>query len=247
MEINEHVAALRDEGARMADAITAVSASAAIPTCPEWTMRDLVLHTGEVHRWATAHVTGTAGEPGSDEQDFVGPLPGDTDLRAWFLEGHAGLVDALANAPADLECWTFMKAPSPLAFWARRQCHETGIHRVDAESASRTITPFEAGVAADGIDELLSCFITRRSSKLRAETERSLAVHTADTSDTWLVRFSDHVETTRDHGEGDCTIRGTASDLHLFLWNRIDRDALQVEGDASVLDTWRNSVTIRWS
>lgn len=251
MEVAEHVAALRNDGALMAAAIEAAGASAPIPTCPEWTMRDLVLHQGEVHRWATAHVTGNAGEPGADEADFVGPLPDDRDLVAWFEVGHAGLVDALTNAPADLECWTFLAAPSPLAFWARRQCHETGIHRADAQSASMAIAPFDPAVAADGIDELLTGFVTRPKSKLRSDIPRSLGVAATDTGDRWRVRVSDHVETERGAGgapgDADCMIQGTASDLFLFLWNRTARTTIEAEGDVGLLDVWRNLVRIRWS
>jgi hypothetical protein len=42
-------------------------------------------------------------------------------------------------------------------------------------------------------------------------------------------------------------VRGHASDLYLLLWNRRDRGGLDVQGDASLLDLWRESVRIRWS
>lgn len=156
------------------------------------------------------------------------------------------LVDALATAEPDLQCWSFLAAPSPLAFWARRQCHETGIHRADAESASGPISAFPAEVAADGIDELLSLFITRRGGRLASDTPRVLLVRPDDTADAWLVRVADTVTTERTAGAADCTVQGAASDLHLFLWNRCDASALRVDGDASLLDLWRTSVTIRW-
>src|SRR4051794_22405295 len=165
----------------MAAAIEAVPATAPIPTCPEWTMRDLVLHQGEVHRWAGAIVAGKHMKP--PEGDVVGPAPSDPALVDWFREGHASLVDALETADPALECWSFLPAPSPLAFWARRQCHETGIHRADAETASGTITPFAPDVAVDGIDELLSAFITRRGGRLTSEMPRTLLVQTDDTRD----------------------------------------------------------------
>ena len=75
--------------------------------------------------------------------------------------------EALRSAPADLECWTFLPADSPLAFWARRQAHETTIHRVDVESISASLTPLDAQLSADGIDELLFGFASR-GRKLRA-------------------------------------------------------------------------------
>ena len=57
--------------------------------------------------------------------------------------------------PPDLDCWAFLPAPSPLAFWSRRQAHETAIHRADVESALRVRPVYPKEFAADGIDELL--------------------------------------------------------------------------------------------
>jgi uncharacterized protein (TIGR03083 family) len=250
VDVPSHIARLRTEGELMAQAIEAVAPTAPIPTCPEWTMRDLVLHQGEVHRWACAHVAGRRTEPVGDDEDVVGPLPADADLSPWFRDGCAALVDALEQADPALECWTFMKAPSPLAFWARRQCHETAVHRVDAQSASGAITPIPADIAADGVDELLTGFITRSKTRLRSDVPRTIAVRTTDTSDAWLVRVSaDPVVTERGStdAEADCTVSGGASDLELFLWNRFGRETVDVAGDASLLDLWRDTVTIRWS
>lgn len=247
MDVPRYIEALRDQCDAMAAAIEAVPASAAVPTCPEWTMRDLVLHQGEVHRWATAHVAERRTEPVGPGEDIVGPLPSDVDLASWFRDGCDALVSALESSDPALECWTFMAAPSPLAFWARRQCHETAVHRVDAQSASDSITPIASDVAADGIDELLTCFITRSRTPLRSDEPRTIAVRTTDTGDAWRVRISaDPVVTERTTSDADCTVTAGASDLHLFLWNRFDRDKVDVSGDAALLDLWRGGVTIRW-
>jgi len=61
------------------------------------------------------------------------------------LLGAAGSA-ALSAAPPDLRCWTFLPAPSPLAMWARRQAHETTVHRVDAELAAASVAPPAATV-----------------------------------------------------------------------------------------------------
>lgn len=246
MEVSEHIAALREEGDLMAKAIAAAGPDAPIPTCPDWAMRDLVRHTGVVHRWARANVAKPSDAP-ADPDEAAGAVPADASLADWLREGVADLVNTLAAAPADLQCWSFMAAPSPVAFWARRQCHETGIHRADAEGAAGSVTPFDPAVAADGIDELLVGFITRRGGRLSSEAPRTLGVHTNDTNDDWVVRIEDGVTTTRGHDDAECVISATASDVHLFLWNRLDRSQIHVTGDASLLDKWRDSVTIRWS
>src|SRR6202044_1362579 len=86
----------------------------------------------------------------------------DPDLLSWFRAGHAALVETLSGADPAVQCATFMPAPSPLAFWARRQAHETAIHRADAESADGTVPQYPPGFAADGIDELIMGFGQRR-------------------------------------------------------------------------------------
>lgn len=245
MEVAEHVASLRHDGELMAKAAAAVEPDTPIPTCPDWTMRDLVLHQGQVHRWATANVAHPSAEM-ADAAEATGPAPDDAALVEWFRDGHQALVGTLEGADPDVACWTFMAAPSPLVFWSRRQCHETGIHRADAESASGSISTFAPDVAADGIDELLTGFITRPGGRLRSDTPRTVLVRATDTNNEWLVRIADTVSTERAGGHADCTVSGAASDLHLFLWNRSGVDALAVDGDRSLLELWGQSVTIRW-
>jgi uncharacterized protein (TIGR03083 family) len=163
MEVAEHIAALRIEGQRLSAAAASAGLDAKVPSCPDWVVRDLVRHQGGVHRWATGVVTGPRTEPWIvDLDEVVGYWPPDTELLEWFDQGCGALADALSRADPGLECWTFLAAPSPLAMWARRQAHETAVHRVDAELASGgPITPFSAPFAADGIDELLSRFVMR--------------------------------------------------------------------------------------
>jgi MDMPI C-terminal domain len=135
--------------------------------------------------------------------------------------------------------------------WARRQAHETSMHRVDAELASgQTPTRFKPGFAADGISELLECFITRRGGRLRTDTEQVLRVRCSDSAGDWLVRIGpDGVVTTANDGDHrvDCQVAGNASDLYLALWNRRPDAHLDVEGDRAVLGLFADKVQVRWS
>jgi uncharacterized protein (TIGR03083 family) len=250
MDVADHVEALTTEGRRFADAAERAPLDAPVPTCPEWAVRDLVRHLGGVHRWATGYVAGRVTEPrdvGLDE--VVGTWPDDGELVGWFRAGHEVLVDALAAADPDLACWTFLRAPSPLAMWARRQCHETTVHRVDAEAAVGRLTPVDPRLAADGVDELLSCFVTRRGGRLRADPPRSLRVTSTDAPGDWLVQIGpDGVATTVGGDEAaDGTVRGPAEALYLALWRRRGTDGLAVDGDPDVLALFLDRVSIRWS
>jgi len=212
-------------------------------------MRDLVRHMGDVHRWAGAHVAERRAEPIRKAVEVAGPLPDDDGLLEWYGQGLDRLVRTLESADRDLECWTFLPAPSPVAFWARRQAHETGIHRADAESATGSISPFPAPFATDGIDELLFGFLGRtKSDGSGDEPPRTLHLHATDTPAEWVVRIdSGRFEARREHVRADCSVRASASDLYLLVWNRRSPDGLEVSGDTSILDFWRDTVQISWS
>ncbi len=249
MEVAQFIEVLRVEGTLLSAAAARHGLDAPIITCPGWLMRDLVRHTAGVHRWAAGYVAQRRMEAWDvDLDEVVGTWPEDADLLDWFRSGHAALVDALTAAPADLQCHTFLAAPTPLAMWSRRQAHETTIHRVDAESAGSERSPIAPRVAADGIDELLSCFITRGKRYGIASERRTLQVHATDTDDRWLVTMTPSgVVTTTEAGSADCTVTGEAEALYLLLWNRAGRDHLSISGDARLLDLWKERIQIRWS
>ena len=254
MRIEEHIDALRANGIALAEVAATVPLDAPVPTCPGWVLGDLVHHLGGVHRWATAFVsTGrtTPIDDASDLETWVGGWPPDAELVPWFREGHAALAAALESAPDDLACWSFLPAPSPRAFWARRQAHETAVHRADADSAAGTSPSFPAAFAADGIEELLFGFGGRRGAGMRTPVERSLLLRATDVDTRWLVRLTPgergDVVTTREDGGAECAVTAAASDLYLLLWNRRGADGLRVEGDPDVLGRWREDVRIRWS
>jgi uncharacterized protein (TIGR03083 family) len=261
LEIATSIRTLRAEGARMTAAARAMVADAPVPTCPEWVARDLIRHLGGVHRWATTVVAEARAEPpGPSLEEIAGGWPGDEELADWFEAGYLGLASALKVAPPDLRCWTFMRAPSPLAFWSRRQAHETAIHRVDAElAAGRTVahlSPFAPAFAADGVDELLTCFVPRRSTGLRAEEPAALRVECLDDDGAWVLSIGPGGVTTSAGSDGDgdadgdwpqCTVRGAAADLYLALWNRGGDERLRIEGDRAVLASFGDAVQVRWT
>lgn len=262
MEIPEYLAALRDAGTRLTSAAKRADFDAVVPSCPDWTVRDLVFHTSGVHRWAARHLReglrspGADVEPGADPHRDADRRPADDALLDWFREGHAALLDAIAAAPADLACWSFLPAPSPRVFWARRQTHETTMHGVDIELAADGPMPVDPVVATDGINELLTGFVIRRSGTLRSEVPTTVAVHASDTGACWLLRIStDPVVTERMTdvpvtgaiGGADITLRGPAEDVYLALWNRRPLAVLDTIGDTTALRAWPELVRVRWS
>jgi len=251
MEIGRHIDALERAGLDFVDAAAKAGLDAPVPTCPEWTVRELVQHVGYVHRWAATYVRECRVAVLSDEEEAaaVGSMPADPDLVDWFQAGHTELVDLLRAAPGDLACWHFLPADSPLAFWARRQAHETIVHRADLQGAVGAIAGVEADLGMDGIDELLMGFYGARGGRLRCPTPCTLSVDVTDGAGAWTVSMGpEGARITRGvTGAADCTLRGPSGDIYLALWNRRDTADLHIDGDASVLAQWRSRATIRWT
>jgi uncharacterized protein (TIGR03083 family) len=258
MDINEHIDALRHQGTLLADAAERAGLDAAVPPCPAWQVKDLLRHTGYIHRWAAKHITDCPDTvlDGPPEEDILRGGAADPDLLAWFRAGHAALVQTLSTADPGLVCATFMDAPSPLAFWARRQAHETAIHRADADSASGLRPEYDPEFAADGIDELITGFGQRRKYRPSADRPGAMRVRATDTGHAWYVGAEDGRLRARREDSGPdpaapvaCTVTGVASGVYLFLWNRSDaaRAGVTISGDAGFLELWQSSVRVRWS
>ena len=255
MEIAEHITTLAREGKRLAAAAEHGGLDVHIPTCPEWDMRDLVRHLSEIHLWAAAHVAQPHTKPWIDDlaeltvfwPDLAVFWPNDDDLIDWYLDTNTNLVGALESAPLDVESFTFLPAPSPLAMWARRQAHETAVHRFDAENAIGVASGFGPLFAADGIDELLVGFAPRRQ-EFPVASNQTMHVHAEDTEGHWQVTLGpDGITTSREDGRADVTLTGRASDLYLVLWNRGNDSSITVNGDRELLEKWHGNHRIRWS
>lgn len=255
-----HVNCLEREGVLLADAAAQAGLDAAVPSCPGWRVRDMLAHTGYVHRWAAGFVAEQRTTPVDtpDEAGVLALAPSDDTLLGWFRDGHAALVRTLREAQPGVQCWSFLPAPSPLAFWARRQAHETAIHRADAELAASAagaasgLSAYPAGFAADGVDELLLGFLARSMKRGRWQGRPgTLGIHADDgaagRADWLVVTGQDGLSVTRGEGPADCDVTAPAATLYLALWNRGPVTGLEVRGDPAFLDAFRSGLQVTWS
>jgi uncharacterized protein (TIGR03083 family) len=245
-----HLEGLRDAMLAFVRYADRAGLAAPVPTCPEWTVRELVAHQGRVHRWAAGLVRGEQVD-GDATSAFEREGHAHPDPLSWLRQGSVELVAAIRGARDDLDAVVFLQdAPAPRAFWARRQCHETTIHAVDALAAALGRPPgadevwIAADIASDGIDELLGGFMTQRRSRLRCDEESLLVVAPDDTDDSWEVSLGPRpaVTTRRTSRAGraadpDWELTGSAVELYLRLWNRTA--VPEAPGD-----TWRQLTAI---
>ncbi|WP_370865251.1 maleylpyruvate isomerase family mycothiol-dependent enzyme [Nocardioides agariphilus] len=250
LTIDQHLGALRDAVSAFARHADRAGLDVPVPTCPEWTVRRLIGHQGMVHRWATANLRGQSIEIDATERaGRRASSPVD-----WLRDGALHLVAAITDAPDDVHTIVFLNdAPAPREFWARRQCHETTIHAVDALSAELGRYPrsgdtwIDPAVAVDGIDELLRGFMTRNKSRLRSEEPITIGVLADEAPSGWLVEVSPApaVVTLGARDEvaerADVRLSGPAVAVYLTLWNRSD----ELDLDDPAREPWR-AAGIQW-
>ncbi|MFI5665129.1 maleylpyruvate isomerase family mycothiol-dependent enzyme [Streptomyces sp. NPDC051684] len=205
--------------------------TAQVPSCPDWTVTDLVRHVGQVYAHKTQAIVAAA--PGTEPE---WPPKGTSDEEPFALlnRAYTELRTAIeAHAPED-PSGTWYAPDQTVGFWIRRMTQETVIHRIDAElAAGGRVFPVPDDLAIDGIDELLKVFtayaVTEwsdyfreplagspgRTYEVRAEGERTA---------TWRIRTGARptfaVEDATEAGPADATVSGTPEALLRDLWNR---------------------------
>jgi uncharacterized protein (TIGR03083 family) len=233
--------------------------SVTVPTCPDWTLAELVRHIGgNLRSVETAVRTGTAVvAPDKQVPDVAGPAGDDPwALFAWLAEGAARFADTLREAgpAAGAQFGPFQRST---AFWARRAAHDLVVHRADAAGtvgADYTVAP---EVAVDAIDELLELISDPQvagSSPRLAELRGpggSIHLHGTDTeaglAAEWLIELGTDGFTWR-HGHEKATValRGPLADVLRVFYRRLPADSERVEvlGEAALLDFWLERVAL---
>ncbi|MEV8224665.1 maleylpyruvate isomerase family mycothiol-dependent enzyme [Streptomyces sp. NPDC079167] len=220
-----------------------------VPTCPDWNLRELVVHVGGAHRWAGEIVRSRAADAIPDDQvpDAAGPAGDDpATLAEWLTAGAVATVDALREAGPDTEVWTW-GWERRTAFWARRMAHETAVHGADAALAVGTAVEVAPGLAADTITEWLQIVASAQAQGDPEAAElrgggRSLHLHATDVPGAeWLIEFGEEGFTWRHaHEKATVALRGPLTALMLAFNRRQkpDEGGLEVLGDRGLLDFW---------
>ncbi|MFF3863438.1 maleylpyruvate isomerase N-terminal domain-containing protein [Streptomyces sp. NPDC002209] len=232
-----------------------------VPSCPGWSVADLVGHLGAVHRFvarilrerlaqAPDHTDPTLFElprdpavraawPKPEGEPNRGPVP--EALTEWFAQGARQLEALFAELGPDVLVWTWSadSGDRTSGFWLRMQTIELAVHRWDAQSATGAPEPVAAAIAADAVPQTFEAMapFRRAVAGAPAGAGERYRFRRTDGPESWTVTFSGervlvgHAVT----DPVDVEAAGTASDLMLFLWRRIPSTDLAVTGDADLL------------
>ncbi|MET8804473.1 maleylpyruvate isomerase family mycothiol-dependent enzyme [Streptomyces sp. NPDC004546] len=225
-----------------------------VPTCPEWTLLDLVRHLGTVHRsWAATVAAGPAdARPARTASEDTPAAPREREaLLAWSAESTEQLLSALRESGPDRGCWTWWgpsESPQTCGAVARHQVQEVAVHTYDAQITLGAAQPLPEEAALDGVDEFLStcCAWTAAWPHEPAAVD----FHATEGRSWRLSLSADGGRTTRlptpgtmpateageDPDAATASARGTAGELVLALYGRIPVDSLKLDGDRRLFD-----------
>lgn len=222
-------------------AITSVpSLDAQVPSCPDWTLLDLVRHLGEGRRkWAAIVAAGPAGAPPAKSVwEDASPVPAEREtLLAWLAASTQELLDALREAGPDRGCWTWWgrsESPQNCGAVARHQLQEVAVHTYDAQLAVGAPQPLPDEVALDGVDEFLSTCCAGAYSWPHAPT--TVEYHATE-GHAWRISLAaDGVRLSEPGTDPGASAQGTAGELVLTFYGRVPLDSLKLDGDRRIFD-----------
>jgi len=239
-------AALVEETAAFRELIRTADPTTPVPTCPDWTLRQLFRHVGRGNRWAAKIVADRRDEALDPREVPDGKPPDDADAATdWLNAGVQLLLDSVDAAGAHTAVWTFI-GPRPAPWWVRRRLHEATVHRADAAIAVGADYRLAPELAADGIDEWLervAVEVSAESSPLDAG--KTLHLHATDddlgSAGEWTITGTDDgIAWSHEHGKGYAVLRGSAKDLLRAVVRRqtATEGGLEVFGDTAIWDGW---------
>ncbi|MDH6116124.1 uncharacterized protein (TIGR03083 family) [Kitasatospora sp. GAS204A] len=244
----DHRALVAEQTARFVTLTKGADLTTPVPSCPGWTLLDLIRHTGSVQRWFSVLLRQQIQQrPTSRDVELA--LPAEEDgYRDWLAASATVAAEAFATVESDAPMWAW-GADQHARFWARRMLCETLVHRVDAELALGLRPEIDPALAADAVAEFLvnlpfAVGFAPKTAQLRGTGETIRFTRTDGEGD-WTVRLDpESFGLTPNDADGDtpadATVQGSAADLLLLLYGRLDRTApgLEVHGDQELLARW---------
>ncbi len=245
LSYDERLATIVSETSLLVSALDGADLSTPVPSCPGWTVNQLLRHLGHAHRWVAEMVERRVPETDRSfsKAHSVSGYSGESaaELGAWLTEGAELLSDRLSGVDVDAPIAAMLGMAGP-RFWGRRMAHETVVHRFDACQALGL--PFEVGerVTYDALWEwmttLMPFIFTLRPEAAALLGTGVLRFEATDLDEEWLVdlRGDEPVPLRYEEVAADASVSGPGFDVVLALYQRRSVDGFEVTGDAGLVE-----------
>ena len=210
--------------------IAAAELNQPVPSCPPWTVLDLLNHLS--FGLGACYPVAASTPPGTPSETIFADL----DRERWVVEGDDAVasftahmqtcLEALSTIDPNQPCWTYA-GPGTASFWFLRAAAETALHRHDAELAlGRTPAQISGDCLTDGINEALFFALPFAAAKIGSPSG-SLKITCPD------IELRASIGSGNEHAE----VSGAGQAMLLALWGR-ERDQVQINGSAQVAEEW---------
>jgi uncharacterized protein (TIGR03083 family) len=244
--VDDYATALTGQNRMLGELLRDADWSVPVPTCPGWTLLQLLRHVGRGDRWAAQIIADRVDASLDPRLVREGRPPADVPgAIQWLSQSPLTLLAAVDAIGPDTEVSTFV-GPRAAAWWTRRRLHEATVHRADAAIALGVPYQLSAELAADGIAEWLERLADEQAlgQPPSLPAGASLALRATDqdlTASTWTVLGGTRgVQWTGRPGSADLTLSGPATDLLLALLRRrpVEQTGISMQGDTALWRTW---------
>jgi uncharacterized protein (TIGR03083 family) len=242
----------------LVQSVATTDSDSVVPTCPGWTVRDLVAHVGQTQHWVSQILEDRITDPTLLPTEYA-ELPAEPqEWPGWLAEAAARAAAACSDAA--MEEPVFNAAGDERTggqFWLLSLLNETVVHGYDAAVAAGTHRdyPIDAEVAAELVSNHLAMLTSPTWAALRPDSAVALRgdgetlLWQADdpglaTSSEWLVeRRPDGATWQHRHDEADVRVHGPARALLLVLTRRLPlsdagAERVGVDGEADLARHW---------
>ncbi|MGH3170898.1 MAG: maleylpyruvate isomerase family mycothiol-dependent enzyme [Trebonia sp.] len=242
----DYAAALTGQNRMLGELLRDADWSVPVPTCPGWTLLQLLRHVGRGDRWAAQIITARADTSLDPRLVTDGKPPADAPgAIRWLSQSPQILLAAVKDIGPGTEVSTFTGL-KPAAWWTRRRLHEATVHRADAAIALGTPYELPAELAADGISEWLDRLAGRQASGQASPLPAgaSLALRATGQNlaeSTWTVLGEpEGIHWNSQPAVADLTVSGPATELLLALLRRrtTEDTGITMHGDTTLWRSW---------
>ena len=238
LSFEAYIEAIETESGRLLS-VVAPFLEAPVPSCPEWDGSELARHVAQVFTFFANQVA--CADPEQRHEPGGGEEAAGEEALEWLTAAADVLVRSLRDAGPEAPCWNWSGENLDTSWVARRMALEVAVHRYDAELTADDPRPIDAELSVDGIDERIEVHLGYDLPEFpNATLGGSLCLCCADAEEAWVLDVGGgRLRCREGRGPASAVVRGSASEVFLFTWNRVGLDELEVTGDRSVAEAWR--------
>ncbi|KJK48002.1 hypothetical protein UK23_18290 [Lentzea aerocolonigenes] len=245
LSYERHCAEIVNQASLLASSLDGSDLGVQVPSCPDWTVNQLVRHVGFAVRWADEMIRSRSPEIPFDRNNAmnVSSYAGEkaATLGPWLVEGAASLSAALEAVSPDEMIAVLAGHPGPRV-WSRRMTHELVMHRWDAENALGVPFELDPEVASDTLIEWTAMALPYAFQRWPEQTQplvgpgHTVHLHATDADVELVIDLTAEKPVVREgHEKAAVALRGPVVELVLAVYRRRPVEGLEVFGDRELL------------